>query len=1026
MTAIFLTIVAWMICLPLLVVTGVFCVQCITALLPKIWANKNIDTFEQPRPRVAVLIPAHNEELSIAGTLQTILPQMREGDRVMIVADNCTDRTAEVARRYAVEVVERTDANRRGKGYALDFGIRLLENDPPKILIIVDADCVAQEGMVQHLARQVAVTGLPAQSIYLMEPPQYASARDHVSFLAVLVKNWVRPAGMARLGMPCMMSGAGMAFPWNVIRKAPLASGNIVEDMQLGLDLAIAGSAPMFCAEARVSARLPERRADVNVQRTRWEHGHLRTALKNCPRLMVAALQHRDLGVAAMALDLAVPPLSLLLIGVTAIDLMLWMLTLILKISILPAASLSLAVALVGFVVLATWFKFARSYIPIGSLIAAPFYAIAKLPLYAAFLVRPQQEWIRTARTKRKVIRRRRRSSRRMPNKLPTTSLFGVRVHVVSETQCIDRVISELHVGRGGVVVTPNLDHLVRSRRDRNFAAILRDADLAVADGMPLVWASKLSGAPLPERVAGSNLILSISDAAEKHSRSVFLLGGDPGTAVKAAEIMAARYPKLKCVGTYCPPFGFEQIDEEMEQIRTLLIDAAPDIVFVALGSPKQERLIAELRDILPRSWWLGVGISFSFVAGDVNRAPRWLQKIGLEWLHRLVQEPRRLARRYLVNNLPYAVLLLSSSAIKGLFYRSYRLMRSPARNGNVATSATSERMPLPAYADVPISPIPEIKAQEPALKQLSLPKNKFQRSKPLEKLQGIVLLGGVTRPTPLAVATGRSVLDMPLDDGRSLLMRWCTHADELRKLLELSKISCRLLVDRRSSLPSLLPGVENVELTAERDSGDYRGSGGALRDAAHCHDDDAYLLVANAAQVLLPSLATIASDLAATNADISFVSHDDGTPGGVFLVRCAALRGISPVGYVDLKEQAVPQIARRFSMRHVRYPHATGLAVRTLTDYVRALQVLQQLKDAEAIANETMPQRTARRPFTIIEHGAYVHPSAHIYDSVIMRDARIEAGAIVVRSVACSGSTLKRLQMSVDSILLPSSRLAS
>jgi N-acetylglucosaminyldiphosphoundecaprenol N-acetyl-beta-D-mannosaminyltransferase len=249
----------------------------------------------------------------------------------------------------------------------------------------------------------------------------------------------------------------------------------------------------------------------------------------------------------------------------------------------------------------------------------------------------------------------------------PSIELCGVNVHAVTEARCVELVMSALDAGRGGWVVTPNLDHLRRLVREKAFFELCARADLRVADGMPLLWASKLQRTPLPERVAGSNLIWSVSRAAAERGKSLYLLGGDEGAAEKAAQVLIERFPKLRIAGMHRPPFGFERDAAQMQSIVDELERAQPDLVLVALGSPKQERLIDELRVKFPRIWWLGIGISFSFVAGMVKRAPVWVQRLGLEWLHRLAQEPRRLFRRYLIDGLPFAARLLLSSAWKGV-----------------------------------------------------------------------------------------------------------------------------------------------------------------------------------------------------------------------------------------------------------------------------------------------------------------------------------------------------------------------
>ena len=237
----------------------------------------------------------------------------------------------------------------------------------------------------------------------------------------------------------------------------------------------------------------------------------------------------------------------------------------------------------------------------------------------------------------------------------------------MTERECAAHVIRESVQEHGGWVVTVNTDILLRYERDEDFRALIQPATLFVADGMPVIWASRLAGEPLPERVAGSSLLFSICEAAAAKQRSVFLLGGNPGTAEVAARVLTKRYPNLQVVGTHCPDRGFLDRQQEVDAMRRAVDDARPDIVFVALGCPLQDRVIALLYPEMPSVWWLGVGISLSFAAGEISRAPEWMQKYSLEWVHRLAQEPHRLARRYLRDDLPYAVRLLSSSLMSRL-----------------------------------------------------------------------------------------------------------------------------------------------------------------------------------------------------------------------------------------------------------------------------------------------------------------------------------------------------------------------
>ena len=249
----------------------------------------------------------------------------------------------------------------------------------------------------------------------------------------------------------------------------------------------------------------------------------------------------------------------------------------------------------------------------------------------------------------------------------PRIELFGIAVDAMTERECVEHVLLALAAGQGGVLVTLNLDFLRRLLRDAAFRTICARATLTLLDGMPLIWGSRLQRTPVPGRVAGSNLIWSLPAAAAAAGRSVFLFGGAPGTAARAAAILQERNPTLRIAGTSCPPLGFERDPAAVAGALAEIQGARPDIVFVALGLPKQEVLIDRWRSALPAAWWLGVGISFSFVAGDVVRAPRWMQRSGLEWLHRLWQEPKRLARRYLLQGIPFAACFLARCAWRGL-----------------------------------------------------------------------------------------------------------------------------------------------------------------------------------------------------------------------------------------------------------------------------------------------------------------------------------------------------------------------
>jgi N-acetylglucosaminyldiphosphoundecaprenol N-acetyl-beta-D-mannosaminyltransferase len=278
--------------------------------------------------------------------------------------------------------------------------------------------------------------------------------------------------------------------------------------------------------------------------------------------------------------------------------------------------------------------------------------------------------------------------------------LSGIEIDRVSEAEAIATVLTGLVEGRGGAVFTPNLHHLRHLSRRPELARLFSNADLVVADGMPLVWASRLQGSPLVERVAGSDLVWSLTAEAALHDRSIFLLGGAPGAGEAAEQKLRALYPGATFAGRCCPPLGFEQDVREIEKIRASLLEAQPDIVYVALGFPKQERLIAYLRAEFPSVWFLGVGYSLSFIAGDARRAPPWMSRLGLEWVHRLVQDPRRLARRYLLQGLPFASRLFGGALLTRLRGRGRQVSEGPASPATTRPSVGGERVVF-AYGSV-------------------------------------------------------------------------------------------------------------------------------------------------------------------------------------------------------------------------------------------------------------------------------------------------------------------------------------
>ena len=350
------------------------------------------------RPLVGVLVPAHNEALAIGGTVVQLRLQLAPTDRLLVIADNCSDDTAARARAAGAEVTERCDTERRGKGYALDWGLSQFEAAPPEVVIVVDADCTVATGSLDIMARAAVRMGRPVQSKNLLVLQEAPSLKLRVAAFAWHFKTEMRTLGRQAYGLPCQLMGTGMAFPWRLIRGASLASGNIVEDLQLGVDLTVAGYPPVFLPDASVRSFFPDNDSGAEAQRTRWEHGHLAVMLSAVPRLLREAVRQRRPVLAAAALDYCVPPLALLtvMLTLTCAANAVWF--------VIVGASIGFVIATSAMVLLAAcvgcaWATGGRKFLSATQLLGVPLYVIGKLPMYLRWAAgKRQKEWVRTDR----------------------------------------------------------------------------------------------------------------------------------------------------------------------------------------------------------------------------------------------------------------------------------------------------------------------------------------------------------------------------------------------------------------------------------------------------------------------------------------------------------------------------------------------------------------------------------------------------------------------------------------------------
>jgi cellulose synthase/poly-beta-1,6-N-acetylglucosamine synthase-like glycosyltransferase len=344
-----------------------------------------------------LVLPAHDEGAVIAATLEKLIEQLPPGYDLLVVADNCGDDTADVARRLNIDVVERCDPERRGKGYALAFARDLLARDPPDVVIILDADCEIDAASLRVLASTAAACKRPVQSENLLVPDLVAEPMVQVSNFAFMVKNRIRQAGLSRLSGSVHLTGTGMAFPWAIFRDAPLATASIVEDLKLGIDLTRQGRGPLFVQNANVWSSASSARGTL-TQRTRWEGGYLGVSGRVVLPLLGDALRLGRMPLLFLALNLAVPPVTLLAFANLLFLLACGVLTWLLDWEPWPVLVHVLSTALLALTLITVWRREGREFLSARAARLMPLYLWWKIPVYVRMLRRSQRSWLRTGR----------------------------------------------------------------------------------------------------------------------------------------------------------------------------------------------------------------------------------------------------------------------------------------------------------------------------------------------------------------------------------------------------------------------------------------------------------------------------------------------------------------------------------------------------------------------------------------------------------------------------------------------------
>jgi exopolysaccharide biosynthesis WecB/TagA/CpsF family protein len=612
-------------------------------------------------PRLAVIVPARDEEALIGRCVASLRAQSYPRDRlrVVVIADNCSDETAAVARAAAAEVLERSNEDAMGKGHALRWAMSkvLADASPPDAVVVVDADSVAHPDLLAHLGAALVSGADAAQAEYLILDEE-ETTRSRLVAAGFLLFHRVRLGGRAVLGLPAFLVGNGMLFSRRLLTDMPWNAFSGVEDLEYTVNLRLAGYRPLYVPAARVAGPVPHGYRGMRGQRLRWEGGRWHVVRSRLGPLLRQAVS-RDPGLLDAAIDLAVPPLGLLTLGVLAGGTMTAVAVALHRAAAWSLSPWLLAVAAILLFVLVGLRSAGAPASTWLALLESPRFLLWKALTYTRLLSGfDPRRWERAERSGR--------SDQAAPAAVASrVRVAGVPIDRVDMSGALERLRYALVHRRQVQVATVNTDFLVRAQGQPGVRRVLEGCDLNVADGAPVVWLSRLMGRPLPARVAGADLVPRLVAEAAARGAGVFLLGGEGGAAEAAARRLSNELPELRIAGWHEPPrASLDDLNGGSDEIVETIRSSGAQVLLVALGNPKQELWIARHRERLPDvSVAVGVGCVFDLWAGRVRRAPAWMQRAGLEWLHRLLAEPRRLAGRYLKDGV--WLLLLSAGALR-------------------------------------------------------------------------------------------------------------------------------------------------------------------------------------------------------------------------------------------------------------------------------------------------------------------------------------------------------------------------
>ena len=388
-----MTVLLALILAPFILLTLGFAVEVFVGLKPLARAFTPAENC-----RAVIIVPAHDEQTILLDRLQLLQQAAKDRARILLVADNCSDSTAEIGRGLGVEVIERFDNERRGKGFALDFARKDLERDPPDVIVFIDADCMIDGPSLATLINVCAASARPCQATNLQKPAIDGSPAVQMSTFAFFIKNVIRQRALQRLARRVHLLGTGMALPWLLFAKAELATSNIVEDLKLGQELAAAGHAPLLVELATVWSDAETDRNTLS-QRQRWEGGYLQNALRTGPRALARSIGRADARGVWAAMDTVIPPFAFLIFVDVAVFAIGVVLTALGGASYWPVALLGGALSLSVVALALAWAAGGSRFVTFAALCRAPLYVAWKIPMYLNLARRgAPKEWQRTGR----------------------------------------------------------------------------------------------------------------------------------------------------------------------------------------------------------------------------------------------------------------------------------------------------------------------------------------------------------------------------------------------------------------------------------------------------------------------------------------------------------------------------------------------------------------------------------------------------------------------------------------------------